>query len=54
MLENINAKNEKVIFEGLICAIDMHRHAMELVCKNYIYKLYDNIYIFLFEDCLNC
>ncbi|XP_071560139.1 uncharacterized protein [Temnothorax nylanderi] len=30
MLKNISKKNEKVIFEGIICAIDMHRQAMKL------------------------
>ncbi|XP_071575968.1 uncharacterized protein [Temnothorax nylanderi] len=30
MLKNISKKNEKVIFEGIICAIDMHRQAIKL------------------------
>ncbi|KAL6260652.1 hypothetical protein P5V15_008171 [Pogonomyrmex californicus] len=29
-MKNISAKNEKLIFEGLICAIDIHRQAMKL------------------------
>ncbi|XP_018349236.1 PREDICTED: uncharacterized protein LOC108752703 [Trachymyrmex septentrionalis] len=30
MLKNITTKNEKFIFEGIICAIDIHRQAMKL------------------------
>jgi len=38
MLKNISMKNTKIIVEEIICAIDMHRQAMKLVCKNYTYK----------------
>ncbi|XP_011636411.1 uncharacterized protein LOC105426736 isoform X3 [Pogonomyrmex barbatus] len=29
-MKNVSAKNENLIFEGLICAIDIHRQAMKL------------------------
>lgn len=31
MLQNITLDNEKLIFNGITCAIDIHRQAMKLV-----------------------
>lgn len=31
MPKNITLKNENLIFEGIICAVDIHRQAMKLV-----------------------
>jgi len=46
-LKNISRKNEKFIFEGIICAIDIHRQAMKLVCKNYTYYYINYMIIFI-------
>jgi len=37
MLQNIKAKKENLILEGIISAVDMHRQAMQLVYSILIY-----------------
>lgn len=33
ILQNITLDNEKLIFNGIVCAIDMHRQAMKLISR---------------------
>jgi len=40
-------KNEILMSEGIICAVEIHRQAMKLVCPQYTKNMFNNIFLFL-------